>query len=113
MLKWGYNNLPEGVTAAWGARVIITQLGEVDLLHDRQSVIGDDTAVAALLRRLNEGINDTWIHRVKDMLTGYEMHTRKAQEFTLYADDEVTVIGNTNASAGYLYVAAFPTPTQP
>lgn len=110
-LTFGYKaGIRDGVKTAWGARAIINQLdGSVDLLPDRQSAFGTDEAITALLAKLNGGINTAWIKRVGELLGTREMHTRVAQEFTLYADEEVTVLGNTNASAGYLYVVAYPT----
>jgi hypothetical protein len=109
-LRFGYNaGLPAGTTTAWGARAIINQIdGSVDLVHDRQSAIGDDAAVNALLSKLNGGVNTAWIKRAGELLVTGELNTRVAKEITLYADQDVTVVGNTNASAGYLYVAAFP-----
>jgi len=111
VLRFGYSaGLPGGTVTAWGARAIITQTGDVDLLPDRQAAAGAEQDIDALLHRLNNGVNAAWIERAKDMLRGYEMNTRKAEHFTLYADEHVTVVANTNGSAGYLYVAAYPTP---
>lgn len=111
-LRFGYNaGLPAGVTTAWGARAIITQQGDVDLLPDRQSVIGEPEAVDALLRALNGGILATCTGLASRMLRDGVMSTRRAREFLLYADEAVTVKANTNASHGYLYVVAYPSPS--
>ncbi len=109
-LRYGYSQgIPAGVTAAWGARAIVNTDGTVDLVHDRQDAYGDSTAVVALLERLNAGINAAWIAKARDLLRSGEMSTRQAEQFVLYRDAQVSVLGNTNASAGYLYVVAYPT----
>ncbi len=111
MLRFGYNaGLPAGTVTAWGARAIVNQDGTVDLVSDRQSSMGDEAAVVALLAKLNAGINRAWIARAKELLRSGEMSPRVAGEFVLYSDEHVSVLGNTNASHGYLYVAAYPTP---
>lgn len=111
-LRWGYHaGIPAGTRTAWGARAIINQAdASVDLLHDRQDAAGPDREVTALLEHLNGGVNTAWISAARALLRSGEMSTRVAREFTLHADENVTVKANTNASAGYLYVVAYPTP---
>jgi len=80
VLEWGYTpGLPLGATAAWGARAILRH-GSADLLHDRQ-----------IKRLSNSGL----------------MRSEEANEFVLYEDGDVAIVGNTNASHGYLYLVAF------
>ena len=110
MLTFGYNQgLPAGTTVAWGARAILHS-GTVELVHNRQSTIGTDAELEELLGSLNSGVNARWIERVKELCDGLEMRGGTAEHFELYADEDVTVVANTKASHGYLYIAAFPTP---
>ena len=105
---WGASWLvPDGAPAAWGARLIVTQTGDVDMLPDRQNAVGDDDAVSVLLGLLNGGINKAWIGELTRLLKAYEVRTREEREVTLYEDDLVAVRGNTNGSGGYFYVAAW------
>jgi hypothetical protein len=120
-LDFGYNQgLPEGVTAAFGARLIAKQDGYLDFLHDRTGTFGSEEEKADLFEWINRK-GATAGHplqaskapfnaardRASELLKGYEMRTREAGHFVLYEDGEGVVVGNTNASAGYLYMAAF------
>jgi hypothetical protein len=106
-LPFGYNaGLPDGRTVAWGARLIVTQDGQVDFLHDRQSAIGAEEPRQRLLGHLNG--NDIPIERrIADLLRRSVMRTSVAQDFTVYTDHVVVVKANTNASHGYCYVVAY------
>jgi hypothetical protein len=106
-LQFGYNaGLQEGRTVAWGARLIVTQDGHVDFVHDRQSLIGPDEPRRRLLDYLNG--NDIPIERrIADMLQRGVMRTSVAQEFTVCTDGVVVIKANTNASCGYCYVVAY------
>jgi hypothetical protein len=104
-LGWGAAHLvPENVPAAWGARLIVTQTGDVDIVHDRQHAIGDSKSIQVLLSRLDEW---TWRDNLRDMLKSFEVSTRSAAEVTVYDDDMITVRGNSNGSHGYFYIAAW------
>jgi hypothetical protein len=107
MLAFGYNaGLPAGTTTAWGCRAIIHQnTGSVDVPPDRQSAVGP--RVDALFDHLNHHVQSAWQDRVGELLRSGEMNTRHAEEFVLYSDGLVIIKGNTNASAGYLYVCAY------
>ena len=78
-LTFGYNaGLPDG-TVAWGARLIVTQDGHVDFVHDRQGTIGAEEPRRRLLAYLNG--NDIPIERrIADMLQRGVMRTSVAQE---------------------------------
>ena len=105
---WGASWLvPDEAPAAWGARLIVTQTGDVDMLPDRQNAVGDDDAVSVLLGLLNGGVNKAWMATLSAMLKACEVHTRRGREVTLYEDDLIAVRGNTNGSWGYFYVAAW------
>ena len=104
-LPFGYNaGLPEGVKAAWGCRMIASQDGYLDYLGDRAGGFGGGEA---LYKWLNGGAMTAARERATALLKGYEMRTREAGEFVLYEDGEGRIVGNTNASAGYLYLAAW------
>lgn len=105
-LRFGYNDgIPQGTETAWGARLIVTQQGNVDFVYDRQDAVGDDRQ--RLLEYLRDSVGDKSWDKIKELLASYEMRTRAAKEFTVYQDDTVTMKANTLASAGYCYVVAY------
>jgi hypothetical protein len=106
-LQFGHNaGLPDDRTVAWGARLIVTQQGHVDFVHDRQSVIGAEEPRRRLLDHLNG--HEIPIERlISNLLRRDVMDTRVAQEFTIHADGVVVIKASTNASAGYCYVVAY------
>jgi hypothetical protein len=107
-LGFGYNQgLPEGVRAAWGARLIVDQDGHTDFLHDRVGSFGEQEDRDAVISFLNSGAMQAARARASELLRSYTMLTRHAEEFVLYEDDSGVIVGNTNGSAGYLYVAAY------
>jgi len=114
-------NLPYGLSeavpptadVAWGARFIVGQDGHVDLPPDRQGTAGDgdrkgllDAMQAALpfgdLRTLISG-----------MLTSGILDTRSEGRRLIFTNEDITIVGDTKASAGYLYVAAYRTSPVP
>jgi len=104
-LPFGYNaGLPEGVKAAWGARLIVTQNGSTDFLHDRQGGFGGNDALYAWL---DGGAVTAARAKASELLKSYTMSTRDSEEFVLYEDNAGRIVGNTNGSAGYLYIAAW------
>jgi hypothetical protein len=107
-LAFGLNfGVPE-VRAAWGARVIIDQHGHVDFVPGRSSQFGSEEDQDELFRVLDERVPMTKLReQIRTMLIGGLLHTRLAELVTLYEDEDVVVLGNTNASAGYLYVRGF------
>jgi hypothetical protein len=108
-LPFGYNQgLPEYVEAAWGCRAIVTQDGDVDVVHDRTSTYGSDDAFRRLAAHLDTmGRDERWKARASALLTSREMDTRVAGEHVLVDDGTVIIKGNTNGSGGYLYVCAY------
>lgn len=107
MLAFGYNaGLPAGTTTAWGCRAIIDQItGSVDVPPDRQSAVGP--RMDALLDHLNHHVRGAWQDGASELLRSGQMNTRRMEELVLYTDGLVIIKGNTNASAGYLYVCAY------
>lgn len=110
-LKFGYKKgVPEDAKAAWGCRAIVTQDGMVDVVPDRVHLAGDDPDAQELLSYLMAKVEHRWIERAAKLLYTGVIHTRVAGEHVLFEDDQVVVKGNTNASAGYLYVCAYMRP---
>jgi hypothetical protein len=107
MLAFGYNaGLPAGTTTAWGCRAIVDWMTRsVDMLPDRQSAVGP--RVDALLEHLNNQVRGAWLDRARELLRTGELNTRRANDLVLYHDGLVIIRGNTNGSAGYLYVCAY------
>lgn len=105
-LSYGATALvPADVSVAWGARLIVSQDGYTDLVWNRQSSIGDDDAANALCDKLNRA---PWRKNLETMLLNYTVRTDKAEDVTVFEDDDIIVRGNTNGSYGYFYVAAWP-----
>jgi|PlaIllAssembly_1097288.scaffolds.fasta_scaffold00276_10 hypothetical protein len=99
--------VPEGASAAWGCRAIVTQDGHVDIPPDRMCAMGDLEFLDVLSKRFP--MKELRAH-LTDALRSRQMLTREAKDIVLFTDEMVTVVANSNASAGYVYVAAFPTP---
>jgi len=105
---WGQPQVvPSTALAAWGARLIVTQNGDVDFLPDRQ---GSDEGEHSsdLLAVLNERFPvPTMRDLLGVLLRCYDMQTRQAEDFIIYMDDRLTVHANTSGSYGYCYVTAW------
>jgi hypothetical protein len=96
--------VPEGVTTAWGARMI----APADLLPDRQDLQSDsDADKAKLIEWLNgETPGRGAIYEAQEFLRDARLPQSEAVA-TLYEDDRGRVVGSTNASHGYVYVAGW------
>jgi hypothetical protein len=99
--------VPEAVQSAWGARLIFPD----DLLPDRQDlVVADDAEKAALLAWLNPG-PVAGIAKMKakarEAADRYKLARHERKDVVLFKDDVGVIVGNPNASHGYLYVAAW------
>lgn len=93
----------ENAANVWGARAIVE--GEsFSLVHNRQGCKGDFDALAAVL---NGNVLKLVHERVAALRKSGEIRNDEATEHVLYDDDVVKVVGNTNASYGYLYLVAF------
>jgi hypothetical protein len=99
--------VPENAPAAWGARLIVTQSGDVDLVPDRQSMIGPEIEQKRLAEHLNAGALKMIKEQIGAYLKGYRMLTREGEEIEVYSDDLIVARANTNGSCGYCYVAAW------
>lgn len=91
--------------AVWGARLIWPG----DLLHDRQSVIGDDADLHALTSWLNAGpLNEALrCARLKQDANRNPLRRDEDREVTLYEDEKGIVRANPQSSHGYLYIAGW------
>lgn len=110
-LSFGYNAaIPDDAIAAWGARFIITQDGYVDFVPDRTDAVGDTEKLFPMLEATYP--LDRLRGDISDKLRLGEIHTREAKEIIFFDNGEVLVVGNSNASAGYFYVACVLRPHQ-
>lgn len=107
--------LIDGLRAAWGARWIITQTGEVDPVPGRASVFGAAEDVEALSAWLDSPIPwepgatpfERAVVNAGAFLANRVIDTRAAGGHILHQDAAGAILADTRASAGYLYVAAY------
>lgn len=115
-LRFGLNP-PEDVETAWGARWIISPVGDVESVWDRVDAIGPTERRHQLLDYLNMRVRDAPQQTARRLLERGELSWSVDMAVTLYEDQEVTVVGNPRRSFGYLYVGAWfkadQPPTQP
>lgn len=103
--------VPPEATAAWGARLIINMNGYVDWVHDRTDAVGDDGPRTALLDLLWDKVPGRALSEIiRGKILAGEIHTATPGDIVLFEDDDLKVVGNTHASCGYLYVAAWAKP---
>ena len=108
-LAFGYNRaIPtDGVRAAWGARFIVTMNGHVDLPPDRATLAGDKDDTHELVEIITTKLPKyDLVDKLRDGLVSGTIHTREDKEHIFYEDNDVLIVGNANASAGYFYVTA-------
>lgn len=109
-LRFGLGRVvPDAARAAWGARMIVTQDGGCDLVWDRTDCVGEQADKDRLLDALNEVFPMPMMRRViSSKLVSREFNTREAGEVVILdctvAEHGygVKIVGDTNASAGYL-----------
>jgi hypothetical protein len=105
--KWGlWSALPEGTSVAWGARAILKN-GRIDLLWDRQSMKGCVPDRQDFARFLNKRVLLAVHETIEALWNTGQLKPNKDEKHVLYDDDTCTVVGNTNASYGYLYMLAW------
>ncbi len=97
--------VPKTATAAWGARLIFP----VDLLRDRQSFPGMETAAGAKLKHwLNrDGDLRKALAEARKLSKSFKLAPEDRYDVTLYEDAVGCIVANPNASYGYLYCAAW------
>tara|TARA_R110000824_G_scaffold144673_3_gene312672 strand:- start:459 stop:911 length:453 start_codon:yes stop_codon:yes gene_type:complete len=108
-LAWGYHVLDPDTPAAWGAR-FITQGSFLDLVWDRQSTVWRDReAMDELIELLNGdyGVIANIRSTYKTLHKRFDVCGWEAEEVLLADGRRVKAVGNTNASHGYFYVAAW------
>lgn len=105
-LRWGYTHaVPEDTKAAWGARLLLTRDGG-DLLGDRQDGWSVDEASAKLLHdRLN--LIRPWQQPLGLLVSTGTVRSTEANEVVVFEDDLIKVVGNSNGSHGYFYIAGW------
>jgi hypothetical protein len=102
-LAFGYNRgIPETVKTAWGARVIAPN----DMPYDRQDLFAEsDEAKQKLIAWLNGGALRTaldWLYENR-----YAVRPDRDEKIAIYEDETGVIVGNTNASRGYVYLAGW------
>lgn len=100
-----WSELKDETKVAWGARGIVKN-GVVSLLHDRQDWKGDEDERREFSNLLNAGPIAKAIDKAEELLGIHDMRGDKRKLFTLYEDNQCRIVGNTNASYGYLYLLA-------
>lgn len=105
-LAWGYGSaVPDDTKAAWGARLILTADAGGDLLYDRQGGFGnmEDTA------RLRDHLNKVrpWRDQLARLVREGTVRSDEPNEVVVHDDDVIRVVGNSNGSYGYFYIAAW------
>ena len=116
-LEYGYKGFPQETAAVWGARAI-AEKGYMDLLIDRQGRAGRDVEKMAVLIQMLNGTGDSRHKDAVGILSKMQLRYSelrrqgviegdKANDVVLYEDDRVKAVGNTNASYGYIYIAAW------
>ena len=93
--------VPDDVTTAWGARLI----APADLLHDRQDLVAEsDEAKAELVAWLNGGAIKGALDWLRE---NYWQFRQDDAELVLYNDADGMIVGSTQGSGGYVYVAGW------
>jgi hypothetical protein len=107
-LGWGYQaGIPDVETTAWGCRAILNDRG-LDIVYG--DTHGTPEAIERLRATLAAGLLRDISEEVRRLLRTYQMRGDEAEEFILGQAENVIVLGNTNASHGYLYMTAFEIP---
>lgn len=108
---FGYwRGCPINCKLAWGARTILNRDGNIDILYDRTDWNGINKHSLEMKTELANRINLAMSEireNVKQLVRSGEMRGDTEWEFTLFDEEMLKVIGNTNGSHGYLYLVAF------
>ena len=99
--------------AVWGARAIVeNNRAGFGLVPGRNSWYTEDLkAREALVTLLNNGVLDACRTEFARLRDEHWDINRVSQEYVLFEDDAVKVVGNTNGSHGYLYLTAYIKPS--
>ena len=115
-LAWGLNTaVPVSAPAAWGARAIY-RYGDAEfdvsrhrrrscllIVHDRQSGSGDPADLRRLIAKLNDGL----LEEARTAVDRAVMRDDEQRQVELVRKNGVVIVGDTLASGGYLYLAAW------
>lgn len=109
-LAFGYScAIPDGVKAAWGARLILDNRSYKfggDLVWDRQDGWSDDEDSKKLLHdRLN--YIKPWAQPLAVLINDGKVKQDVGNEVVVYEDELIKVVGNSNGSYGYFYIAGW------
>ena len=104
-LAWGLNTaVPVSAPAAWGARAIYRYGdAEFDIVHDRQGGSGDPADLRRLISKLNDGL----LEEARTAVDRAVMRDDEQRQVELVRKNGVVIVGDTLASGGYLYLAAW------
>ena len=104
-LAWGLNTaVPVSAPAAWGARAIYRYGdAEFDIVHDRQAGSGDPADLRRLIAKLNDGL----LEEARTAVDRAVMRDDEQRQVELVRKNGVVIVGDTLASGGYLYLAAW------
>jgi len=115
VLEFGWNpGLPPTATAAWGARAILRATDPyLNFVPNRQGGVGNREERQQIATALNAGIFDEIHDEIARLYSLGQLRGDQAQDHLLYwsTDTNIAVIGNTNASGGYLYLVVFFAPS--
>lgn len=105
-LEWGLSNaVPSDARAAWGARAIFTTAG-MDLLPDRQSIVGGNEERASLIAILNGcGLLKLAQRRFRELVNDGTFRNYEEAVATLFEDNVVRF--DARCAGGYVYIAAW------
>jgi hypothetical protein len=110
----GYTQaIPRETLAAWGARAIVSGPaylgdGSFDLVGDRKAFSWQDgVAKRKLARHLDTHVIHRMKERYKELRSEGAIRCDREDEVVLYEDRRIKAVGNTNASCGYFYLAAW------
>jgi hypothetical protein len=104
--------VPTTAKAAWGSRMIfqfrdgVPDVGFVMGRSDLVCADGEEAAKAKLAAWVDEHARDI-IAAAELALRSYTIRPSEAGRFVIFEDERGRVVGNTNASHGYLYVAGW------
>jgi hypothetical protein len=108
VLKFGYSEgLPSDRTVAWGARLIVTQDGSVDMVWDRQDIIGEEAARQRLHNYLVPSVLAVIVDSISVLLKTGKLLARERKEVKVFQNSMITCVGNCNASHGYCYIVVY------
>ena len=105
--------IPRETLAAWGGRAIVSGPaylgdGSFELVSNRQSFTWqDEVAKKALRRILDDSALEAMKSRYRELRKEGAIRCDREGEVVLYEDRQIKAVGNTNASCGYFYLAAW------